>query len=328
MKKLLIIIFSLILIIPVFSAEKKNSKIKIGISKIVSHPALDSVEKGIKDELKEMGYNNIKYDLQNANGDINAAKMIAEKFKQDKVNVAVGIATPTAQALVGTITDIPIVFSAVTDPEGAGLVRNTQKGDANVTGVSDLTPVEQQIHMLKKIIDIKKLGIIYSSNEVNSITIAKLTKKACKMLKIKYIEATVVNSAEVKMAAESIIDRVDAIYISTDNTVVSAFSSVVDVATRRKIPIMSADPSSAAKIDVLAAYGFNYYKMGRVTGKVIAEILEGKKTIDMPTRYMTDQDSLDLLINLDVAKNLNIDIPKYIKDAATIIIENGKIINK
>lgn len=323
-----VLVLSLIFVFAFTFTAFTEMKEIIGISKIVAHPALDAVEQGIMDELAELGYTDLEYDLQNANGEPSVAKQIAEKFKNENVTVAVGIATPTAQALVGTLTDIPVVFSAVTDPVGAGLVKSDTKGTANVTGVSDMTPVAEQIKMLAKIKKIKKLGNIYCSSEANSITIAKLAKNACKELKIKYVESTVNNSAEVRQATESIIKRVDAIYISTDNTVVSALSSVIDLALKYKKPIMSADPSSAKELQVFAAYGFNYYAMGRVTGKVIADILSGKKTIDMPTKYMTDPEALDLLLNLDVANKIGVKIPQSIMDQATVIVENGEVKNK
>lgn len=299
----------------------------IGISKIVSHPALDAVEQGIQDELKAEGVD-ARYDLQNANGDVNTAASIANKFKSEHVSVAVGIATPTAQALVNAMKDIPVVYSAVTDPVSAGLVDSFDKGGANVTGVSDLTPVKQQIEFLNQLKPIKRLGHVYSSGEANAVTLAKLAEQACNELGIQFVPSTVTNSAEVKVATETIIGKVDGIYVSTDNTVVSALSSLTDVATRNGVPVMSADPSSAEKMDVLAAWGFDYYKMGRATGKMVNEILNGKKTADIPTRFMTEPTDVDLLINLDVAKQLGITVPQKIVDAANTVVENGQVKKK
>jgi putative tryptophan/tyrosine transport system substrate-binding protein len=325
MKKLLVIFLTMAVMLCGYSEDKK---IIVGISKIVSHPALDSVEKGIQDKLKELGFNNIQFDLQNANGDINTSKQIANKFKSENVNVAVGIATPTAQALVNTLKDIPVVFSAVTDPVGAGLVKSLSAGDTIVTGVSDMTPIEEQIKMLVKIKKIKSLGNIYANNEANSVTIAKIAKEVCTKLGIQYVEATVSNSAEVKQATESIIDRVDAIYVGTDNTVVSALNSLISVAIKNKKPIISADPSSAETMEIFAAYGFNYYQIGKVTGEIVGDILKGKKVSEMPTRFMTNAKDLELLINLDVAKKLGITIPDDIKKQAVMIVENGKLQKK
>lgn len=302
-------------------------KVIIGISKIVSHPALDAVEKGIQDELAAEKLK-VEYDLQNANGDIGTSASIANKFKSEKVALAIGIATPTAQSLVNTLKGTPVVFSAVTDPVKAGLVKSLKGGDKWVTGVSDMTPVKQQIELLLRIKKIKRLGHIYTSSEENAVVLAGIVKQACRELGIEYVETTVSKSAEVKEAAQSIIRRVDALYVSTDNTVVSAMSALADVAMKNKIPIMSADPSSAETYPVLAAWGFDYYKMGRVTGRLVAEILKGKKPEQIPTRFMTKTSDIDLLVNLDVAKKLGLNIPKDIVKSANKVVQNGKLIKK
>ncbi len=316
-------------IMPVTSvfAATPSQPIVIGVSKIVAHPALDAVEKGIQDQLAAAKIN-ATFDLQNANGDIGTAASIANKFQSEKVTLAVGIATPTSQSLVNTLKGIPIVFSAVTDPVKAGLVPSLKGATKPVTGVSDMTPVKQQIELLLKIKKIKRLGHIYTSSEENAVVLAGVVKQACKELGLEYVETTVSKSAEVKQAVQAIIKRVDALYISTDNTVVSALSAIADVAKKNRVPIMSADPSSAEKYPILAAWGFDYYKMGRVTGEMIIEILNGKKAEQMPTRFMTKTSDVDLLINLDVAKKLGLTIPKDIVKSANKVIENSKLVNK
>lgn len=317
---------SLVLVSSIFAANTPK-KVLIGISKIVAHPALDAVEKGIQDELAASKIV-AEYDLQNANGDIGTASSISNKFKSEKVTLAVGIATPTAQSLVNTLKETPVVFAAVTDPVKAGLVTSLKKGEKMVTGVSDMTPVKQQIQLLLKIKKVKRLGHIYTSSEENAVVLAGAVKQTCKELGIEYVETTVSKSSEVKEATQAIIRRVDALYISTDNTVVSAMSAVADVAMKNKVPIMSADPSSAESHPILAAWGFDYYKMGRATGKVIVEILKGKKPEQMPTRFMTKTSDIDLLINLDVARKLGLAIPQDIVKSANKIVENGKLTNK
>ena len=308
-------------------AADPPKKILIGISKIVSHPALDAVVKGVQDELAASKMN-ATFDVQNANGDISTAASIANKFQSEKVTLAVGVATPTAQALVNTLKGIPIVFSAVTDPVKAGLVTSLARGDKNVTGVSDMTPVRQQIELLMKIKKIKRLGHIYTSSEENAVVLANIVKQVCKDLKIEFVPTTVTKSAEVKQATEAIIRRVDALYISTDNTVVSAMSAVAEVALKAKVPIMSADPSSSLSYDVLAAWGFDYYKMGRATGKLVVEILKGAKPANIPTRFMTKASDVDLMINLDLAKKLGLSVPKDLVQTANTIRENGKLVKK
>lgn len=312
-----------LLAVPAVAADKQ----RIGISKIVSHPALDAVVKGIRDELAAQKIN-VEFDEQNANGDANTAASIAAKFKSDKVALAIGVATPTSQALVKNLKDTPVIFSAVTDPVKAGLVKSLKVGDKNVTGVSDMTPVRQQIELLLKMKKIKRLGHVYTSSEENAVVLAGMVKQACKELNIEFVETTVSKSAEVKQAVQAIVRRVDAIYISTDNTVVSAIGAITDVAMKSKIPVMSADPSSAAGHPVLAAWGFDYYKMGRVTGKLAIEVLKGRKPETLPTRFMTKASDMDLLINLDVAKKLGISVPKELLASAKTIIQDGKPVKK
>ncbi len=324
-RKLICSFFALIIAVSFAACGKKAVDGKtIGIAKFVKHDALDAVEKGIQDELADSGYK-LNYDLQNANADANTSASIANKFVSEKVAVAVGIATPTAQSLVNSIKDIPIVFSAVTDPVSAGLISTIDMGENNVTGVSDLTPVKAQIMFLNKLKPIKRLGHIYSSHEDNATALAKITKKACEDLGIEFVETTVTNSSEVKQAALTIADKVDAIYVSTDNTVISAISSICEVAAAKNIPVMSADPSSAINNDVFAAWGFDYYKMGRATGKMIKEILDGKKPNTIPIKFMTDPADIDLLINLDVANKLGIEVSDTMIKNANKIIKDGKM---
>lgn len=312
MKK--IVVISIILLIAftfsISASGQKEGKTVIGISKIVTHPALDAIEQGIQDELADEGFTDIEYDLQNANGEITTAASIATKFKTSGVTVAVGIATPTAQALRNTLKDIPVVYSAVTDPVSAGIVSSVDKGEQGVAGVSDLTPVKEQIKMLQRVAGIKRLGHIYSSGESNAVVLAEMAKKACAELGIEFVASTVTNSSEVKQAAQAIINKVDGIYVSTDNTVVSALASLADVAMKAGVPIMSADPSSTKGSDVLISWGFDYYKVGRATGKIVGDILNGKSTEDMPTVFMTDPSDTNLVINMDVAKKLGITIPE------------------
>ena len=298
--------------------------LKIGITKIVAHPALDALEQGAVEVIKET-YPDAQFDLQNANGEMSTATSIAQKFKADKVDLAIGIATPTAQALVNAIKDTPILYSAVTDPVDAGLVESYDKGEANVTGISDMTPVKDQIKLLTTLKEIKTLGHIYTSSEANAVRLAEMAEEACEELGIEFIGTTVSNSAEVKQAVQTIIDKVDGIYISTDNTVVSALAAVTDVANRAGKPLMSADPSSGADNDVLIAWGFDYYKMGKAAGRMAVEVLQGRKTSDIPTMFMTSVDDIDLLINLDVAEQLGITIPEDLITKAATVIENGTV---
>ena len=304
-----------------------SDPILIGISKIVAHPALDAIEKGIQEVVKKE-YPDARFDPQNANGEMSTASSIAQKFKSENVTLAVGIATPTAQSLVNAIKDRPVIFSAVTDPAGAGLVASTDKGEKNVTGISDMTPVKAQIELLNSITPIKTLGHVYTSSEANAVSLANIAREVCKQMGIKFVETTVSNSAEVKQAVQTIAGRVDGVYISNDNTVVSALAAVASVAKKHKIPVMSADPSSAEATPVLAAWGHDYYKMGRATGRLVIRILKGEKPENIPTIFMTDASDVDLLINLDVANELGLTFPEEVIAKANSIVEDGKLIKK
>ena len=287
-----------------FLAPKKM--LTIGITQIVDHPALNAVRDGFIDEMANQGYievENIVYDKLNAQGDIATANTIAQKFVSEKVDLILSIATPTSQAVVGATTTIPIVFSAVTDPVGAGLVKDLESSGNNVTGISDLTPVRKQFELIKEILpEAKNVGTLYNSAEANSVLTNELAKEACADLGLKLIEVTVSSSADVFLAAQSLVGRVDAIYVSTDNTIVSALDAVVQVTNENDIPLLLADPTTLNK-GALVALGFNYYQHGRQTAPIVIKILEGTKPTDIPVEFAKN---VLLAVNLDTAKEINI----------------------
>lgn len=297
----------------------------IGISKIVAHPALDAVEQGIIDELRELGFSDLTFDVQNANGDISTAASIATKFHTDGVRLAVGIATPTSQALVNAITTIPVVYSAVTNPVEAGLVDSFDAGRGNVTGLSDMTPVAAQFDLIQDVIGARTVGHVFASGEANAVSLAGMAREAAAERGMEFVEATVVNSSEVRAAVQSVARRVDVLYVSTDNTVVSALAAVTDVATAAGLPVVLADATSAMDGGVVLALGFDYYKLGRATGRLVADILNGADPASIPTQFMTDPSDLNLLVNLDVAADLGLDIPADLLAEASLVIENGQL---
>jgi putative ABC transport system substrate-binding protein len=294
---------------------------KIGVSKLLAHPALDAAEQGMQDYLATTGLA-VSYDFQNANGDISTASSIAQKFKSDKVDVAVGIATPSAQALANVFPTVPVVFSAVTDPAEAGLVA------ANICGVSDSNPVEAQIKLLVELTGAKTIGNIYASGEANGVVLMEMAKEACESLGVEFVSAAISNSSEVKMAAQSIIDRVDAIYIATDNAVISAIASVDDVTYKAGKALLCSDPSGIDGLHCLVAWGFNYYSIGTATGKVIEQVLKGESPEDIGTVYLSDPADFELWFNLDTAEELGYTIPKSLQDTAAVLIKDGKKISQ
>jgi putative ABC transport system substrate-binding protein len=309
------------------SAASGDGTVRIGIAKIVQHEALDAVEQGIQDALNQRG---IRYtaDLQNANGDVNTAAQIANKFKNDRVNVAVGIATPVAVALANTIKDTPVVFSAVTDPVGARLVSSLNRGEGNVTGMSDAIPTVDHIGLFQELANIKTLGYIYTSSEANSISALALVEEGCRKYGITLVAQTINTSADLRSAALSIVNRVDGIYLTTDNTVYSALPALIQVCNDAKKPIFSGDVTGALNGGCVIASGFNYYKAGIATGNIVADILEGKKPADIPVKFLTDPSESDLLFDLDAAASCGITIPQRYLDQANYIFQNGRLTSR
>ncbi len=317
MKKVIVLLIAL-MIIPTFSFAKM---IKVGISQIVEHPALDANRQGIIDKLKELGYvegKNIEYDIQIAQGNIATANQIAKKFVGDRKDIIIAIATPTAIAAANATKRIPIVISAITDPVGAKLVKSLEKPGTNVTGTTDMSPVGEQLDLFKKLgYNPKSIGIIYNSGEANSRTLVAIAKKEAKKRGIKVVEATVTNSSAVLMAAKSLVGKVDAIYLPTDNTVISALESVLKVAYDNKLPVITGDTDSV-KRGALASYGLNYYKLGLQTGEMVDKILKGSSPSTMPVETLKD---LELYINLKSAKKIGLKVPDTMIERAEKVIK-------
>ncbi|MDC7246485.1 MAG: ABC transporter substrate-binding protein [Sphaerochaetaceae bacterium] len=295
----------------------------VGVSKFLSHPALDAVEQGMQDYLSEEGYS-VTYDWQNANAEVSAAAQIAQKFKSDKVDIAVGIATPNAQSLVNVMGETPVVFSAITDPLDAGLVPSYEPGYTDkVAGVSDMNPVEAQISLLVELTGAKTIGNVYASGEANGVILMEMAKAACEKLGVEFVTAAVANTSEVMSAAQSIAKRIDAMYIATDNTVISALPSIDDVTSKAGIALMSADPSGVDGLNFLVAMGFDYYKIGRATGKIVGQIIDGTEPGEIGTVFLSDPADFELWLNVDAATELGITIPQDLLDEAAVIYENG-----
>ncbi len=292
-------------------ASAESDDLKIGISKLMAHPALDDIERGIIDYLEENGVN-AEYDLQNANGDISTAASIANVFRTEGVDITIGIATPAAQALANAFEDIPVVFATVTDVEAAGL-----SGLDNVAGTSDEVPIKEHFSLIEQLTGAESIGMLYTSGEANGIASMERMKAVCKENGVSFISASVANSSEVRMAALSIIDRVDAMYVATDNTVISAISSLSEVCTEASVPLFSADTTSSFGTDVLVAGGFNYYQSGRQTGEIVLRILNGESPSEIGTEYLED---LDLYINTSVASRLGIEIPADMLENAAYVV--------
>jgi putative tryptophan/tyrosine transport system substrate-binding protein len=292
------------------------ASVTIGITQIVSHPALDACVTGFKAGMAEKGYTegeNVTYDVQNAQGDMATAASIAQKFAGDNLDLILGIATPTTQAMVKADKTTPIVFTAVTDPVGSGLVKNAEAPDANVTGVSDMLPVESHLALIKKIVpDVKTVGVLYNAGETNSVFLVKAEKEAAQAMGIEIVEATASNSSEVQAAAKSLVGKVDAISVLTDNTIVSALETVIKVCQENKVPLICGDTDSV-KRGAVAAYAFDYEDLGKQAGYIAADILAGKAISEIPVQYA---ENLMLSINEAAAEAMGVTIPDDLKAEA------------
>ena len=312
MKKTIFALSAVVLVLGLMGCSKNGAKkkIKIGVIQLVEHPALDGSYKGFVDGLAEAGFvdgENISIDYQNAQNEQANCVTIANKLVNDKDDLIFAIATPAAQAVANLTKDIPILVSAVTDPESAKLVKSNAKPDTNVSGTSDLTPVAAQIKLLKQIVPgAKKVGLMFCSSEQNSIFQIEMAKKACESEGLSFIEASVSNSNEIQQVTQSLVGKVDAIYIPTDNMLAAGMANVAMVANQNKIPTIVGE-DGMVKSGGLCTYGLNYYELGKQTAKMAVEILkDGKKPADMPIQYL---DTCDLKVNQETAKILGITIP-------------------
>ncbi|WP_199478475.1 ABC transporter substrate-binding protein [Peribacillus saganii] len=301
--------------------EKEEKTVKIGIIQPVEHPSLDAAREGFIDALKDAGYEdgkNLKIDYQNAQGEMNNNMTIAQNLVADENDVILAIATSSAQAALQSTKDIPILFTAITDPIGAKLVSDLEKPGGNVTGTSDTHPdaIKNTITSIKEFIpEAKKVGIIYNSGESNAVVNVENAKKVLKEIGLESVEATVSTSADVKQAAESLLGRVDVLYIPKDNTVVAALESVIKVANEHKIPTFVGEGDSV-KRGTFASYGIEYHDLGYSTGKMAVDILKGKKPSEIPVGF---PEKLELVINKKAAEQEGITLTEdMLKDAKIV----------
>ena len=319
MKKILVLIsISIMLVLSCGNEGKKNENtgkeskdnFKIGITQIVAHPALDSAREGFKDAIKESGLN-VTFDEKNANGEVATANMIANNFVTEKVDLIYAIATSTAQSAAQATNKLPVVFSAITDPEAAGLIKE------NVTGISDRVNVKQQLELLLKLDSkIKKVGVIYNSSEQNSKVQVDDLKKAASELGITIVEKSVTQVSEIPQASEALVKSSDALYLPTDNLVASVVNLITEKAIAAKKIAFGAE-SAHVKGGALITQGIDYYEMGKEAGKIAVEILKnGKKTSDISFKKM---DLNDIVINNKTLAAIGISLPEDIKSKAKTI---------
>ena len=303
-------IYYLFIILSLLSC-KKTSQIKIGVLQLIEHNALDSAYKGFVDGLKEAGYEdgkNIIIDYQNAQGEQANCITIGQKFINDKSDLILAIATPAAQAIANMTKDIPILITAVTDPADSKLVADNNAPGGNVTGTSDLTPVEAQIELLKEIIpNVKTVGLLYCSSEQNSVFQINIAKKKLDAMGIKYIDIAISNLNEIQQVIQNVVGKVEAIYTPTDNMIANGMATVALMTEPAKLPVICGE-GGMTMLGGTATYGINYYELGKLTSTQAVSILKGdKKTSEMPIEYLQ---KFDLVVNTNMIESIGLTIPE------------------
>lgn len=296
--------------------EKETVKKKVGIIQLIQHDALDQANKGFIDGLAEKGYKdgeNIEIEQQNASGKQDTAQQIAGQFVSAKKDLIFAIATPTAQVCYNATKDIPIVFSAVTNPVNDGLAKDWKSSDCNTTGTSDMANIDEQLALLKEVLpNAKTLGVVYTTSETNSVNqVNELELLAAKYnLKIKKIGVANIN--EINQVLSNAMGDIDVLYAPTDNNVAASYELVAQIALKANKPVIGAEPAVVEKGGLLSK-GIDYYELGKMAGYKAAEILDGKNPQDIEIETMKE---LAITVNTDVAKKLGIKIPQNILDSA------------
>ena len=297
--------------------------IKIGIMQFGEFEALQNANQGFKDGLAELGYvegENVTFNYLSAAADTANCPTIADTLINDGSDLILAIATPSASAIKEKTSDIPVLFTAVTDPAGSGLVADNSAPGGNLTGTSDMNPVSQQIALGKQLIpDAKKVAIMYCSSESNSKIQSDLAEAAIKDAGMESVVKTISAIDEAKSAVESLKGQVDFIYIPTDNTLADGMTTVAAAAKECGLPTIVGE-SGMVSSGALATYGINYYELGRATAKMAVKILSGEATpAEMPVEYQTDEAVLEVAINKETADALGIAIPEDLLNTATIL---------
>lgn len=298
--------------------ESKDSY-TIGISQFAEHGSLDNCREGFLEGLKEAGIEegkNLKVNYDNAQADTGTAGTIADSYVSKKVDLICAIATPSAMSAYNAAmsADIPVVYTAVSDPVGAGLAKEDGSNAGNITGSCDLLPVDEQLKMIRKMLpDAKKIGILYTTSEANSVSTIKEYKKVSDKYGFEIVDTGINTLADVDMAAADLVGKVDCICNLTDNTVVQALQTVIEKANSKKIPVFGSEIEQV-KIGCLAAEGIEYTQLGIDTGKMAAKVLKGEaKASELNYELITES---SLYINEKVAENLNITVPDTMKERA------------
>ncbi|RCW61960.1 ABC transporter substrate-binding protein [Halanaerobium sp. ST460_2HS_T2] len=318
-KTLLTVLYFSIIFLFILTNFAGAQEYKIGISQFVEHPSLDLAREGFVDQLAEEGFvegENLQIDLQNAQADFSTAQTIAQRFNQNKLDLVLAIATPSAQTAANVISETPVLITAVTDPVEAGVVNSMEAPGGNVTGTTDMNPVAKQLELIKQFLpELNTLGILYNPGEVNSVVQVDLAKEKAKEMGVSVEEGTVSNSSEVSLAVSSLVGSVDAIYVPTDNIIVSAMPTVLQTAYNNQIPVFASENNSVEQ-GAIATLGIDYYQLGRQTGSMAARILNGAAPAEMAVE---SSEELKLYINQKSASEIGLEIPADLLESADTI---------
>ncbi|MBL6537339.1 ABC transporter substrate-binding protein [Streptococcus suis] len=303
------------------SSTDQTQTVKVGVLQYVTHDSLDEIYKGIVAGLKEAGYDdtsNLTIDFMNAEGDQSQVQTMSKKLVDNGNQLLIGIATPAAQGLANATTELPIIMGAVTDPVGANLVTDLNKPGGNITGVSDQTPVADEIELIKAITpDAKTIGVLYSSNEDNSKSQVAEFKTAAEAAGYTVIEYAVPSSNEIASTVEVATSKVDVLFTPVDNTIASAFSTVVSVANKTKTPVYTS-VEDMVEGGGIASVTLSQYDLGVATGKMAAKILDGADPATTPVEIFNEG---SVVVNKTVADELGLTIPADILESASRVIE-------
>ena len=292
-------------------ADKKKDVFRIGISQFITHQSLDATREGFVDELAKQGYiegKNIEIDLQNAQGEQRNLKTISQQLAESS-DVVLAIATPSAQSLANTTQTTPVIFSAVTDPVSAKLVESREHPGGNVTGTSDQSSdaISTQINLIKKVLPkAKTIGILYTQSEPNSVVQKDEAKRLLEEKGFTVVEKTILDSNNVKAAAESLMTEVDMVFVPTDNIISSTMETVKQVSIKHKVPVFGGSTEMVA-LGGLYNYGTDYEELGRQTARMLVRILKGEKPENIAVEL---PEKLELHTNQEMAAALGIDISK------------------
>ena len=292
-------------------ADKKKDVFRIGISQFITHESLDATREGFVDELAKQGYvegENIEIDLQNAQGEQRNLKTISQQLAESS-DVVLAIATPSAQSLANTTQTTPVIFSAVTDPVSAKLVESREHPGGNVTGTSDQSSdaISTQINLIKKVLPkAKTIGILYTQSEPNSVVQKDEAKRLLEEKGFTVVEKTILDSNNIKAAAESLMAEVDMVFVPTDNIISSTMETVKQVSIKHKVPVFGGSTEMIA-VGGLYNYGTNYEELGRQTARMLIRVLKGEKPENIAVEL---PEKLELHTNQEMADALGIDISK------------------